>query len=89
MQMESLREECAVLKRELESLRQVTAAKASPRNNQEREETEVEDSITEWSKKLEEMSTQHLAVSSPPVPAPEAAPLLIVASGAEHHAAKI
>jgi hypothetical protein len=61
MQMESLREECAVLKRELESLRQVTG-KASPRNNQEKED-DIEDPAADWSKKLEEISAQHLAVS--------------------------
>jgi hypothetical protein len=52
------REECAVLRRELESLRQVTIS--SPRKNQK---NEPEDESTDWTKKLEETSAEHLAVS--------------------------
>jgi hypothetical protein len=54
-----LREECAVLKRELESLRQV-AGSSSPRKNQKNESDEE---AVDWAKKLEETSAKHLAVS--------------------------
>lgn len=57
-QMEALKEECAVLKRELESLRHVTVS--SPRKTSLNEE-EVYDPA-DWSKKLEEISAGHLAV---------------------------
>lgn len=56
--MEALKEECAVLRRELESLRHVTISSPRKPSTNEGESFDPVD----WSKKLEEISADHLSV---------------------------